>query len=1435
MAASEVQQINQMLRNMPSDWQNQLAANRNLLRSAGASADQIPPEHPDAFSVLLALNLNNRDGVSSEAAAGQDPPDGVVVPDDVKRDAMQGVRDSYKNNYGGYNFIGVARAIQLVVSKKISKAARNRMRMYFDRKVKQDRLSDQFEAKKGKRYWSWLNWGGDAGARWSGSSKFAALGLENRENPAHTRKYDPFQTSFETVDELLSNPSSVRLNPSKAYETILAAVKKEPSGWILRNSAGLFGYVVLSGPMCGTYGLGQRHKTYSFDLAVAGSIVWPRTLPLLKDRIAIACNVAEDIARAVEACYDPKERDAVQAERLATTKRRVALEIERFKMDEDTLIDHLGLDRAPSNVVQAALEDWSRDKVKYEKDLVGYTKEVTDRVVLLNRFYYPPMRTARTLYIMAQCAGISNARVIADLKEKPKRYLNVADLPIPGRLTERRKYCVAFFKRWSVEDANRALLAGVEGAIPSRILTSSLLGRGSESSVHAAIRTALSGVPSWKQQALKGVPQILDRYAQNRTLVDLTSSDLDDTQDLFAESNEQLDEHNQEWLKDFHRHRNSEAIKARQKEAELQATKDFIYNAVEMQRSLSRLGMKPAEFRELLAKRGLPYLTRLKDAAEATRNGEVVLVESNEGRILIRAMTQRDWPTVYRGHDLAVAAYREALERGGGDSLQALALGEAHKSLALQFICPEGVRPLVTKEEYGIEGGEMNHCVFNMKYYIKLSSFEFAFKASDGTRATLELLTNGVVSQFFGPWDKEPSPACKRLLDKFLSLNKENIAKMRRGEFPVKPSNSNPAPTKKYDPFQTSFETVDELLSNPANFVHENPSKGYETILAAVKASPGSWINKDGRDFDYVILSGPMCGTYSLGYRKKRYLGYFSTRGKQVWPKADKNSRSREDVVRGLVREIKDAVEAAMDPQERAHDRDLFEHQVRGAWMAFVSSLEMTEEEVLEDLMDEEDPEGNPGPDEYAWLADWKREKEAYRADPAGVERRFKEKAFIQAEDASECSHIARKIYIMSQCAGIPTDRVVEDLRSVPKRYLSAKSTLYDLPGRLTDRKKYCTAFFRRWSPQDAYDAVLQGVEGKIPVSHTGLSSTPEKIRAALSGVPSWKQRAVQDIESHIEAIKDRHVRLDAIREAAAKLEGSPVESVAKKTEKEIRREAERFAVSNYVNRAVGLQIALEKNGMTRAVFRDLLAKRGQQYLSRLLDAANGIQEGMPLLVETNEGRILVRALAQKDWPTVYRGHDVAVAAAREIRDGHENESVLKLAEEHKSLARQFILPPGVRPLVTKKEYKTEGDEMRHCVFSMGYYIKMSSFEFAFKAPDGTRATLELGVDGTVRQFFGPKDSEPSPATKKMKNEFLSLNKENIEKMRKGEFPVKPVKSNPMPYFQVSVGGRVIYEGYDTSQAVYFAQLHHTYGGQVVVFVNGEPQSYVTFRRNYRS
>ena len=177
--AENVAEINKMLKNMPTDWQSQLSINRAELKAAGADSSQLPPASPNAHNILLALNLNNRGEVSSEAAAGQEQPSGKTVPDDVREAAMEGVRLSYQNNYGGYHLIGLGRAIQLAVSPKISDAAFNRMRMYFNRKTKQDRLSDQYANKRGKRYWSWLNWGGDPGARWTKSSRFAQLVKSN--------------------------------------------------------------------------------------------------------------------------------------------------------------------------------------------------------------------------------------------------------------------------------------------------------------------------------------------------------------------------------------------------------------------------------------------------------------------------------------------------------------------------------------------------------------------------------------------------------------------------------------------------------------------------------------------------------------------------------------------------------------------------------------------------------------------------------------------------------------------------------------------------------------------------------------------------------------------------------------------------------------------------------------------------------------------------------------------------------------------------------------------------------------------------------------------------------------------------------------------------------------------------------------------------------
>lgn len=193
-----IAEINRMLKNMPSDWKAQLNNNSQKLRFASPAQQSGTPHSPDAHSVLRALNLNNRGELSSEVKPGQEPTSGNPVPEDVREAAMEGVRLSHKNNYGGYDFIGVARGIQLAISPNISNAALNRIRMYFDRKTKQDRMSDQYVNKHGKRYWSWLNWGGDPAARWSGSKRFAELVKENPMLPV--RRNFLFKADPEAVD-----------------------------------------------------------------------------------------------------------------------------------------------------------------------------------------------------------------------------------------------------------------------------------------------------------------------------------------------------------------------------------------------------------------------------------------------------------------------------------------------------------------------------------------------------------------------------------------------------------------------------------------------------------------------------------------------------------------------------------------------------------------------------------------------------------------------------------------------------------------------------------------------------------------------------------------------------------------------------------------------------------------------------------------------------------------------------------------------------------------------------------------------------------------------------------------------------------------------------------------------------------------------------------
>jgi len=218
-------------------------------------------------------------------------------------------------------------------------------------------------------------------------------------------------------------------------------------------------------------------------------------------------------------------------------------------------------------------------------------------------------------------------------------------------------------------------------------------------------------------------------------------------------------------------------------------------------------------------------------------------------------------------------------------------------------------------------------------------------------------------------------------------------------------------------------------------------------------------------------------------------------------------------------------------------------------------------------------------------------------------------------------------------------------------------------------------------------------------------------------------------------------------------------------------KEKKEYAVNNWASNMIYRMKGFRREGIAPVVFREqLLRKYTWAQLTLLLDAVAGVRKGAAILARTPEGRLLVRAREERDWPRLLRGHDQAVAAAAAL-EGVKTEKTLKAAAKFKQEAANLRMIPGVRPLVTKAEYKCEGDELDHCVHSMGYYLNRDGYELAFAAQDGTRATLQLGVNGSVLQFFGPKDARPSEATKNMLVAFLAANADNIELMRQGQFP----------------------------------------------------------------
>jgi hypothetical protein len=153
-------EIVEMLRKMPSGWRRQYAVGQATLARNGGP---VLPNAPTPEQAMLILGNTAGGNVDVETPRGDQP-----VPKAVRDAAMKGLRLSYKNNYGGSEFFGIARAIQLALVPSVPMRARERMVRYLNDHEK-DKAGTDFgnDRTPSRGYMAWLNWGGDPAKAWN--------------------------------------------------------------------------------------------------------------------------------------------------------------------------------------------------------------------------------------------------------------------------------------------------------------------------------------------------------------------------------------------------------------------------------------------------------------------------------------------------------------------------------------------------------------------------------------------------------------------------------------------------------------------------------------------------------------------------------------------------------------------------------------------------------------------------------------------------------------------------------------------------------------------------------------------------------------------------------------------------------------------------------------------------------------------------------------------------------------------------------------------------------------------------------------------------------------------------------------------------------------------------------------------------------------------
>lgn len=552
----------------------------------------------------------------------------------------------------------------------------------------------------------------------------------------------------------------------------------------------------------------------------------------------------------------------------------------------------------------------------------------------------------------------------------------------------------------------------------------------------------------------------------------------------------------------------------------------------------------------------------------------------------------------------------------------------------------------------------------------------------------------------------------------------------------------------------------------------ENPSKAFFTISNEVKKQ-GGYDEKTPDGTLFAVFRGPFTGTYIFGRPRVSYIPDFESKLSATGRGAPL-VRHRKRQIAALLKDLPKVIHEqnalqrypTLPPAEAVarENADLMSDAAYG-----ISQWEREIENLKQELLTVESAANRRRADEYEEAPEWVPGN-AYEAEYAGgnfggpartpaqirarirgiqmkVEDYKTDPLRLADPDSTSGGMMATKIYILSQAGGVDYDSVIAAIKAKPKRLMTFEGPL-PIPGRREERARFARALLTTFSLNEALSAQFPNVESVQLITGEYGRYDPALIRYALANWKSWVNFAEQIVE-------DRNYL--------------SLMGMVKPGSKEHRAAARRSGAGVIVEEARRFRDLK----VPSADFREIIKRFNGREMLSITDTLQAAARPFTreILAETVEGRRVIQHIADRDWREVLRDHDRVVAAQQEAyrRTPPATPADDAALVRFHSRNRHFTLIPGVRPLVQKDEFFVEGKEMDHCVG--GYFYQRQSWCFAFRAPDGTRATLELTGNGQVRQFYGPHNGPASSATRAMLKEFQAVNAENIALMKKGRFP----------------------------------------------------------------